>query len=175
MRNDFFTGLVCALLTVNFPAICLAQDAPSLDLLIRQRYELNSAIKQDDEARSRAIADLKTLDARILTSQESLKSIDQKIAEARQRIAEEKRRAAEKRLKNEPWNGAGVIPYAVAQNQVFVLLGSEVRKEEGLRWTFFVGGRKSLESPIDTAAQEFWEETRHAYSREFVHQHIDLR
>lgn len=59
---------------------------------------------------------------------------------------------------------AGILPYTIRENRVFLLLGEESRTE-GLVWTDFIGTRKDPDcDPAKTAAREFREETRDTYS-----------
>ena len=61
---------------------------------------------------------------------------------------------------------AGILPYAIRNGRVFLLLGEESRTA-GTVWTDFVGTRKDEDcTPVVTAAREFSEESRGAYASE---------
>jgi len=55
---------------------------------------------------------------------------------------------------------AGIFPYSTASGEVKVLLGFDGDRES---WSDFVGTCTPGETPPDTAAREFVEETRNAY------------
>jgi 8-oxo-dGTP pyrophosphatase MutT (NUDIX family) len=68
------------------------------------------------------------------------------------------------------FRAAGVMPYTVGDNGPMFLIGGEYRTDcfsdgPGFCWSTFVGRRNPAEShPTETAAREFHEETRYAFS-----------
>lgn len=65
---------------------------------------------------------------------------------------------------------AGVLPYSTTSGEIRVLLGFDGERES---WSDFVGVCGPGESPAQTAAREFVEETRGAFGRDDVDRRLE--
>lgn len=61
-----------------------------------------------------------------------------------------------------PFNSAGILPYAVENGEILILLGHNSYRQS---WEDFGGKREQNETPWQTARREFTEETKYAFPK----------
>ena len=77
---------------------------------------------------------------------------------------------------NKSWIGAGVIPIAVYNNKLYVLLGREAKGRAKGKYDAFGGGKnKEDKTPRDTALREAYEESMGFFgSKSYIDKNMHL-